>query len=52
MSQKELDYFQFGKVFRFQNITSASIVKNPKQEFVYGGSDYNVEIHIYSTQGR
>ena len=51
ISEKELNYYSFGKVFRFQNITSASIISkdNPKNSYVYGGTDYNVEIHIFST---
>lgn len=50
--EEEINYYKLGKVFRFQNITSATIGLPDEPENVQYRKDANVTFHIYSTQGR
>lgn len=49
-NQNEKEYYQLGKIFRFQNIVSAT-VGDASQETEYD-SEANVYFHIYSINGR
>lgn len=51
-NEKEIKYYQVGKVFRFRNITSAIISGTEEEKKYSRKKDINVIFHIFSQWGR
>lgn len=49
-NEQERAYYTPGKIFRFQNVTSATMQKHTNEHYKQG--TYNVEFHIFSVQGK